>query len=209
MQLSTIRDNVRFRYGLASGGNQASSTVLNHLINAAIRQVTVARDWDWNTVAETIATTAGTESYSRSSGARKSMRLIDTEYGRALKLITGTAAAKYRNLTGVPAFWWIEGGLIHLAPTPQGVRSYEHVYQGAEPTLVSDTDEPTIPDWAIDYVIAMACLSLARRLGDNDRVTQFFREVKTWEDRLADDARSAAPTPTRQTRRDWTIQGGF
>lgn len=209
MQLSDIRTQVLYRYGLASGGNQAPSAALNALINAAIRKLTLDRDWDWNTITETIATVAGTEAYSRSSGARKSMRVIDTEYGRPLKMITGTAAARYRNLSGIPAFWWIEGGEMHFAPTPNSVRSYEHVYQGAEPTLVADGDEPTLPDWSIDIIIAMACLSLARRLGDGDKVLQFSAEVADWQDALADDARSATPTPTRNTRRDWTVQGGF
>lgn len=209
MQLSDIRTQVRYRYGIATAEAQATDAVLTALINAALRRLTLDRDWDWNTTTETISTVIGTESYARDATCRKTMRLVDTEYGRSLQFVTGNKGARYRNINGVPAFWWIEGGQLHLAPTPATARDYEHVFQKTETTLSGDTDTPTVPDWAIDAIIAMACLSLARRLGDKDKVRQFTDEVMAWQDSLADDARSAQPNPSRNTRRDWTRQAGL
>lgn len=209
MQLSELRRAVRDHYGIASNEGQAQNDVLNRLINASIREFTLERDWDWNTKIETVATVVDQEEYSRAADARKTMRIVDTEFGRILQHVSANYGARYRNFSSIPVFWWIEGGVLHFAPTPSDVRNYEHVYQKTETALSGDTDEPTIPDWAIDQVIALACLKLARRLGDANKQVEFAQEVEYTRQALADDVSGAQPNPRRATRRDWTRQGGF
>jgi hypothetical protein len=209
-QLSDLRSRVQTAYGIASGDTQANSSTLTTLINMALREIANDRQWDWNEAVATITTVANQEAYSLPADHRKTMRIVDTNLGREILQATPTWITRYRDVTGIPVYWFIQDSQIHLVPTPSAAgETYEHVYQRTEVTLSSDTDEPNIPSWADDLVVYTTAVKLAVRLNNRERRELLQSELDRIKQSLADDARRTHGTPRRPSRRDWTRQGGF
>lgn len=204
MQLSDIRTAVRAVYGIAANEGNASDTALNELINAALREVTLQYEWHWNEATETITTVAGTASYSRNAACRKTIRVVDTVNGRQLLQASPKWVTRWRNVDGTPVYWWIEDESLYFAPKPAEAKGYLHVYQATETALSLDTDEPSLPDWATDLLIARAVVKLAQRLGDTTKMRMAQMEEEKAQDRMVDDVRGVDGPPRRQGRRDWT-----
>lgn len=205
MQLQDIRTAVLYRAGVDDADNAVPSAVLNSFINAAIREITVMRDWDWHKASETINSVVDQNNYTRASDCRNTVRVIDSADNLVLRQVTPTQAEKWKDISGRPAFWYVEGGSLYLSPTPSTVRAYTHWYLKSETALTGDTDEPAIPDYAIDLVIVKAALRVATRFDNTSLLQLLEREERDMIDALADDARRAEGPPGIDIRRDWTL----
>jgi len=207
MQLSAIRTDVRVAAGFDASDPLASDTQLNSLINRAVRTVNAMRDWDWRKASETITTANGTTAYARNARAIRTIRIEDTEEGDLLEMITPEAATRYNDMTGRPVFWFVEDGEINFVPTPDGVRTFKHVYLQDEATLSDDTDEPLVPDDAIDMVILNAAISLLARTDDTSQARLLERELTRVSEAQLKNARRARGAAIVKTRRDWSRYG--
>ena len=90
-------------------------------------------------------------------------------------------------------------------PTPNGVYSVEHIYQGLETALSGDTDEPALPEQYTDWLVYTALVTVATRLKDTDLYTIADRERKEWRKRAYDDRRRSTGTMVPKTRSDWAV----
>lgn len=207
MQLSDLRTAVRIRAGFDSADAMATDAILTELINASIREVTNARDWDWNKSSETINTVAGTAAYARAADCRTTVRIEDATDKELLRQTTPKNAVRYKDFTGRPAFWYVEAGQINLVPTPNTVRALTHTYLASETALSGDSDEPDIPDYAIDAVIIKAAMKLAARTDNTSLQRLLAQDHRDVMEGLANDARRAKGAPIIDTRRDWGRQG--
>ena len=206
MQLQTLQDEVRIRAGVDGADAMATDAILTSLINAAIREVSNMRDWDWYVTSETITTVVGQIPYARNAAARKTIRVEDGVSGELLVPVTAEAAARYNDHEGYPALWFVGGGSLHLLPQPSVVRAIKHVYTTSETALSGATDEPLIPDYAIDLVIVKAALKLAARMDNTSMHRLLAKEERDVIDTLQDDARRSKPAPAIDTRRDWYVR---
>lgn len=207
MQLSVIRSEVRTAAGFDATDAHASDTQLNSLINRALRVVNGMRDWDWRKASETINTVVGQETYARDARAIRTVRLEDVERGDLLEMITPQVSSRYNDFTGRPTFWFVEAGQIHLTPTPSEVRAIKHTYLRNELTLVNDTDEPLVPDDAIDMVILHAAVALLARTDDTSQMRLLENEYQKAVEAQERNARRAKGSPIIHTRRDWHRPG--
>lgn len=211
MQLVDLRRNAKQRAGLNVNDAFVVDAVITDFVNAAIRQVAMMQDWDWNYSSETITSVVDQPAYARAADCRKTDRVIDIADAGLLEQISKKQAVRYlpeaSTLRGViPRFWYVEGGQLILIPTPTSVRTYRHVYVAAEPTLSADADVPDIPDWAIDLVIVKAALMITARTDNTSQHQLLEREEKDLLEALADEARRARGSAIPQTRRDWAMR---
>lgn len=208
MQLSTIRSEVRTAAGFDSTDAHASDTQLNSLINRALRVINGMRDWDWRKENETITTVVNQASYGRDATAVRTVRLEDVERGDLLDMITPMASARYNDFSGRPAFWYVEKGRIWLVPTPSEARTIKHTFLRSETTLSGDTDEPLVPDDAIDMVILHAAAALLARTDDTSQMRLLERQYTQAVEAQERNARRAKGSPIIHSRRDWSRRGG-
>jgi hypothetical protein len=109
---------------------------------------------------------------------------------------------RYADQTGLPRFYSISGTDIYLAPTPDAVYSVLHVYVSENNTLSADIDKPAIEDWAIDLLIAQACVLTALRLRDFEMAQMFRLEYAQILSSLRDEVRRTRQHPVPRHRND-------
>lgn len=205
MNLQTIRNYVRYQVGADTNDAQLPDDVIYFFINAAIREVSSWKDWDWLVSTETIPTVAGTAAYDVDSNWRKTLRLYDETNDRGVQQITPRAADAYRGYTGDPSFFYVQAGDIVLVPTPARVVTLTHTFQRTEADLVGTTDTPLMPDWVLDLVVIKASIKAAIRLDNGSLVQSLRTQEKMIAEAIEDDVRQSKGTPLLQVRTDWHV----
>jgi hypothetical protein len=203
MQLQVFRPYIYDRLGMANTDNALPSSVLNNIINAALRQLSLEHDWSWLTATDSsfTATAAGTKDYTPHSTWRTTQYIVvDTDH--LLKNKQPADAARYSNFEGYPQFYSIEGGTIRLFPTPDAVYDVRHVFTRTEPLLTGDTDEPLMPDWAIDMLVLTSAHIAAGRLRDRDLQAALKPELDRIMSSIKDEVRRTRSPVEPQHRRD-------
>ena len=209
MELDDIRNEVRIRAGVDGQDAMAADSILTSLVNASIREVANMRDWDWLVASETINTVVDTDAYARDALAKTTIRVEDVARGELLRIVTPRAAARYNDISGRPVFWHVEAGQLVLVPTPSEVRAIKHVYIRMETALSGDTDEPLVPDYAINLVIVKAALRVAARMDNTSQYRLLADEERDVTYALQNEVRRGKGAPTIDSRRDWTRRGGI
>jgi len=211
MELQDMRTAVLYRAGMDPLDGMVPSAVLNSFINGAIRQVTIMQDWDWNWSSETITSVVDQDAYDRAADARKTDMVHDIVDGGLLEQINPRMAHRYNptqvysGRTSIARFWYVQNGQLYLVPTPQSIRTYNHVYVSTETILVNDTDEPGIPDYAIDIVLVKAAMMVTARTDNTSQHRLLADEERDLLDSLDDEARRSRGSSIIRSRRDWRI----
>lgn len=204
MELQDIRTNVRYRLGLNSDDRVARDAVLTALINSSIRQMSAEHDWSWlRQYGASWNLSAGTNVYGLVATQRRILWAKISDQNESLKLVTPDFAAKYSQQTGTPRYYYVDNGGFNLFPTPHKAMVMNYSYLTIETPLANDTDEPLVPDWAIEWVIVTTARMLAARLDDGSQYQMLTIEANNIMKGLKNDARNAAGTPTIDSRRDW------
>lgn len=213
MQLSDIRDEVRRRVGLSSTDTMAADADMTKLINAAYRQISLEKDWDWLTANETISVTAGDDEYAVAADWRTTLyvgRQIDASYPDGSVPLIRSQRRDIREQSireGVPEYWMIESGVLRVAPVPAQAETLLHTYVKQITALSADGDAPFIPDDYVDYLIVRAAKLLATRLGDRDMAALLRSEEAELSESIADETYRARGSVVPRTRQD-TSWGG-
>ena len=205
MQLSTLRTEVRDRAGVDSNDGMAADATVTRFINGAVRQVAAMKDWDWDWASETIATVVDQDAYTRAADCRKTDKVVDASTGKLLTPINPAVGVRYSSgdRKGPPRFWYVQGGSLYIVPSPDDVRNLTHYYVAAETALSGDTDEPNIPDWAIDLVIIKAALMLAARMDNTSEYNLLKDQEREAIRNMEDEARRSRGNASIESRRDW------
>lgn len=176
MQLSTIRELVRDRVGLSADDSMAQDAVLNRLINAALRQVQTIAEWPWLEATATVAAESdGKIPTSGMTGFRKVAAVSEGE--NDLPYRSPRYRARYKNVKGKPTCWTREAANFYTMPAPTA-DGYDVTvrYHRTEPELTTDAQEPLMPDWAIDLLIAQVCILVARRFRNGEQTNHYIIE---------------------------------
>lgn len=205
MQLSDIRTAVLYRAGLDTGPGPNPAAVLNGFINGALREISAMRDWNWLKTSGTFTTVTVPNVAVPDTDVRAVTRLYNTTQGYALEMVTPRYANKYRGMSGLPRFWYLEGSEFFLFPTPSNTTdTITYDYLKDETVLSADSDEPVLPERWIDLLIIKAAKKVAARVGDAGMHRLLADEERSFEQVMIDDARATKGPPILDSRRDWS-----
>jgi len=203
MQLQTFRPFIYDRLGMANTDKALPESVINNIINAALRQISFQHDWPWLTATDSsfTATVSGTKEYTPHATWRTTQYVtIDTD--NLLKNKQPSDASRYSSFEGYPQFYSIEGGSIRLFPTPDAVYPVRHVMTRTEPVLSGATDEPLLPDWAIDLLVVTSAHIAAGRMRDSELQRILNPELSRIVSSIRDEVRRTRSPVEPQHRRD-------
>lgn len=210
MQLTDIRTAVRYRVGIDDQDAMVTDGVLNSFINASLREVANIRDWSWYEDKKEIGVAAstdnlGTNPFGPTYKARgiKQVRVRD-DY-RVLRQVSPNYGQKYRDYEGDPLYWYIEDNMVFVVPVVKELTYFDVVFMVPETELASASDEPLIPDHAIDLVIIKSALKVAARLDNTSQMQLLEREERDVLEALADDARRSKGPILLERRTDWSM----
>lgn len=187
MQLQDIRTEVRTRMGITSTDQSLTDATLNTLINSSLRRINVLFDWPWLEASGSVTVGAGASTIAaRTDGIRK-MRWVRTE-DRELIYLNNRDLQDYYDTTGRPMYFTEDTGTFRTVPVTDKAYDLTYGYVLAiEPTLTDDTDEPLVLEYAIDLLVADACVLVARRIRDRELERVFYAELRAMTNRLKDE----------------------
>lgn len=187
MQLSQIRSEVRTRLGITATDQALSDTVINALINAAVRRINLLYDWTWLEKSGSKTVTALDDVIANRTNNVKRMRWV-REGDRELIFINYRDFPDYVNITGRPLYYTEDEGVFRVIPFPDANYDVTYGYVEAVDTPLSgDTDEPSIAEYAIDMLIADTCVLVARRMRDRELERVFYAEMSSMVKRMKDE----------------------
>ncbi len=208
MELQEIRPLVRGAAGLNANDQLVTDAVLDGFINRAVRVLAIRMDWDWLRKSSTIATVADTATVALPIDCRKVDRIVDNETKRLVTPLDRRQAQRYVQRSGdsgPPVFCYVEGGEVVFVPTPTTARNYTVHYVSEETNLVNGTDEPKIPDYAIDAVVIRAAIMCATRTDNASLVQALQAEERMIAAALEDESRRDRGATFVSSRRDYHI----
>lgn len=206
-QLSDIRTEVRERMGLSTNDTAVTNAILTDIVNAAQRKLSLVHDWPW-LIEEDLDFTAFT------IGQRKyAVTVPHDEWRKTLYIVVdGDTVMTVKqpqdihrfsaDTTGMPRFYAISGTDIYVWPTPDQAYSVLHVYVKDPAVLSADGDTPAIEDWAIDLLVAQACVLTALRLRDFEMASMFRVEYAQILQTMQDEVRRTRQLPAPRHRND-------
>lgn len=97
---------------------------------------------------QTINTVAGTSNYAWPLNLARVRELFATDLNVQIQPVGLREIDRSVNTKGRPYFYALDGGNVHLYPTPDGIYPLELRYWAVPPALVNGSDVPNIPvDW--------------------------------------------------------------
>jgi len=197
--------------GMSTTDTAVTDAILNKLLYTAQRKIDLLHDWPWlhSTDGTWTACTASQSTYvagvDLASNWRKTL-FITVDSDTVLVPKQKQDIMRFTGQTGLPMFYAAEGNEIILAPTPDTTYTVAHEYLYVPTEVTSDSAEFVTYDWAIDLLIDMACILVARRLRDSDMARQFQQDYVDTYESLKDEVRRTRQLPTPRHRNDigWT-----
>jgi hypothetical protein len=198
--LADLRSRVLVRGSFSSQDTGLTSTVLNGLINDALKQVAVEHDWPWLFTTVSFSTVNGTPSYSVPADWLRTDSLSIPADGRVLEQRSITDIDRLATYSDVPVFWTPYGDQLVLGPKPNGVYSIQHRYVRIENVLSADGDKPLMPTALDDGIVTYATVLAYRFTRQFDKAREIQPEYASWLKRTQDNAKRSR-RPLRVTVR--------
>lgn len=187
MQLSEIREQVRVRMGIPNADQAITDTVLNLLINASLRRCSAKFDWPWLESTATFTSVADDPVIPEPADGIRKMRWV-RESTRSIVYTNYRNYPDFVGYTGRPTRYTEDGGQFVLLPTPDGAYDYEYGYVADNDSVLAlDTDEPLMPDNAIDMLVSDVCILVSRRIRDREMEKVYYSEHLNTVRNLIDD----------------------
>ncbi len=154
--LTQLLARVRTKGNFKSSDTRLTDAVLTGIINEALEQSALDRDWPWLLKKEVITTVSGTSEVAVPTDYLRTFSINDATTGYPLSM-RSVVELDQTIQVGRPTAYNEYGGFILLKPIPNGVYTFTHRYVRVEVTLVSGGDTPMIPlamsagvvDWAV------------------------------------------------------------
>lgn len=187
MNLGELRTEVKNRLAIPTAGDGLiTDTIANGAINSALRVITTTRDWPWLLTSSQLAFPANV-GYAE----------IPCEFIRAKELVIDTRRICYVELNefidqtkiGYPYVFTLIGNQVKLSPIPTTLTLGTMYYYKAEPELTIDTQNPIIPEFLQNWVVAYAAYLCALRRQDEGTSQVYLAESNDLLNRMRDDVR--------------------
>lgn len=147
---SAIRTKIQNRLVLPTAGDpRLTDTVVNELINEAIRYICTERDWPWLLTSGSLTLTSGTAA-------------LPTRFMKARRLVVNERRARWVPLdefldaTRSTPIWTIIGTNVKILPVPTAALTGTLYYYASEADLASDSASPVMPEVYQDSIVAYA-----------------------------------------------------
>jgi len=156
-------------------GTIFTASVLNQYLNDALGELSAKAQY-WGEEQQLVTTTvAGTARVNFPTGFTKirTVRIADQNMELGLWDLREIDRAS-ANTTGIPVAYAIDGGTIHLYPTPDAAYDFDIRYWSTLSPLVSDSDSPTLPPRYHSKLCAYAIARCYER-EDDPQQAQYFQ----------------------------------
>jgi hypothetical protein len=159
---SAIRTKIENRLVLPTAGDpRLTSSVLNGLIDEAIRYICMERDWPWLLTSGSLTLTSGTAALP--SRFMKARRLVVNE--RRARFVP---LDEFLDASRSTPVWTIIGTNVQILPVPTAALTGTLYYYASEADLASDSASPVMPEIYQDAIVAYAS-HLASLVRQDDR----------------------------------------
>lgn len=201
MQLSDIRTRVRNRLGLSSSDSDVADALLTELINDSVRYVNLLADWDWLVKQGTDTLVIDQLEYTLPNDFRSMLNVYIEQ--KPLARIQPAELPRYSDYKMQPRRYAVYDGKLFVDTKPVKAATITYYYLQTETELSDGTDEPAIPDWAINLVIARTAHMVAIRLRDADMVRLVEKELSDAMRLVRGEALRARRSVRPHVRSDW------
>ena len=164
MQLTDIRTAVRDRIGVSSNDGILTDTVLNRLINRAVKTFGSEHHWAWLEKSDSQSPTTNTVTMPSDWAATVSVSISGES--RPLLWLPIDEFIRHDQANADPRFYTVYGDAVLIAPHNTAGVSLVHRYIAVEADLTSDTHEPLCPDHLIEPIIEFASALAYHQVGD-------------------------------------------
>jgi len=174
MILSDIISEARLRAGEASNDRLFSDDAMTVLVNAAIRRYNSEHDWPWMKETATVTTVPGDAVLTLAALAKRVERMSYED--REVRYRVPRDQADFYGITGSPRYYTQAGADIVVLPTPDAAYTLDYTYLIGQNVVTDLSLAPRTPDWAIDPIISMTNVFMARRARNESLSSQMFAE---------------------------------
>jgi hypothetical protein len=203
VNLASYRTRIMARIGVPAGDGFFTAPILNDVVNQALQTIEEESYWPWSEVLTTVPLLAGTSGLVLPEDWRavKAVYIDNNELAQCsiTDLLRWPATTQ-----GMPSQWAQSGEGIELAPVAAGDYQVVLVYYRMQPPLVSDTDQPMLPDRFHPAVVAKGAELCARREDDGPNQAVHLADYTQWLNRMKKAMRSTTrPTVPRVRPGSW------
>lgn len=194
MNLGQFETAVRTRLGVPANDGMFDDTVLDALINAAIRHIESIHDWRWLETTETINTSNGDRTYAVAADYRRTVSLATSDGEEVKRRPIEEVDLWVSASSAEPKLYAVYGSEIILAPVPSGAVALTHRYIKTETELSGDSDAPTLPAVWHQAVVEYASYLGFRRVGDLDEANGALGAADSWFKKMLVEAGAYSPS---------------
>lgn len=165
MNAGELIARARTRANISESDTQFTPAKLLELLNSSLRDVSLEHDWPWLYTQVSLPITAGTRTYTMPATWMRTLSLVDTDSGTALRRVKTKETDKNVG-SGTPSAYSVFGTTLILSPTPTAADAITHRFVQTEPLLTSVSSIPLIPEAFAEVVIDRAAAKIAAIAGD-------------------------------------------
>jgi hypothetical protein len=158
------------------------ATRLNQYINDAQNLIARRVDYSREEASYVFTTSVGTSNYPfdvPGGGGPQDVSvvrsLVNTDLNHDLQAVSLRMIDRSSTTQGEPLYYAIDGGYLHLYPTPDGVYDLKLRYWKMPAALVQDTDVPSLPtDW--HHLLWVYCCWICYEAEDDANMGQYWKQ---------------------------------
>lgn len=188
MNRGELRTEIKNRLAIPSSGDGLiTDTVVNQAITDALNVMVTTRDWPWLVASQQLAFPANIN-YAE----------LPCDFVRAKELVVNGQPVPYVDLnqfintadySGWPYQWTIIGNQVQISPTSSQMILATMYYYKGEPELTADTQEPVMPGFLHQWIVAYGAYLCALRRQDEGRAAVYMAQSNDLMNRMRDDVR--------------------
>lgn len=172
MNLSALRTEV-LNHGFDPV--QFGSARVNQYLNDGYRLICRRVDYYVEEATSDFTTTVGTSAYPWPTNLARLRSLRLPDFSQELEAVSLRDIDRSTNTSGQPSYYALDGGNVHVYPSPDGVYNLELRYWAMPTELVNDADTPNLPDDWHHLLWVYAC-AIAFEAEDDSGTSQYFMQ---------------------------------
>lgn len=200
MQRSSIRTKVYQRVATTSNDPMLGETVVNELINDALREISSDGEWTWLNLTDTIECVAEVATYPVPAGFIEVVAVTNAQGQQLTPINNSDLDAINLASFGEPLFFTVGNREITFAPVPTTDVNLTLRYKSSDNSLTNDNDEPKLPEHLIDALIWYTCYLCMIVTRDDQRASDMFNQYTIVRKRMENQPTQSSPIPRIRRR---------
>lgn len=200
MQRSEIRSKVYTRVVTTESDPLLTPTVVNDLINDALREISSDGEWTWLNLTETIECVANSATYALPAGFIEVISLTNSNGQQLTPINEADLEAINAATFGEPLFFVVGNKQLTVTPVPTYDLDLSLRYKSADNTLTGDADEPKLPEHLVDALIWYTCYLCMIVTRDDQRASDMYNAYQLARKRMETQPTQVSPIPRIRLR---------